>query len=175
VAGDVSSVQRSISRGAMPRWPQSFTLAEKNSVLSWLNNGHPESSSQSPVYPPSTPVYPPNSGGNTSPVPTTDNGDTAPIDQSTMHANSDCAPTQTTGNGLIPTYNGGVRSIMLYNCTGCHTQYATLQGVKNDYQNIMSAVNSGSMPRSGKLSDSLIKILQQWGTDLNSPYGKFAP
>ena len=84
---------------------------------------------------------------------------------------------------LLPTYSGGVKTLMAAYCTSCHSAAGrtspyldTLAGVKNNYDNVMSTVKSGSMPRGGaKLSTSDTSVLTKWGTAPNTPYGQWAP
>ena len=87
---------------------------------------------------------------------------------------------------LIPTYAGGVKTIMSAYCVSCHSAAGgtsphldTLASVKSNYGNIISTITSGSMPRprtaTSKLDANTINLMKQWGTSPNAPYGQYAP
>ena len=82
-----------------------------------------------------------------------------------------------TGNSLVcnadsVTYTTCVKPIIDVNCKNCHGGTHTYGSIKLDtYANVklnysvsMNDVKNGKMPTSGKLPDSEIKTLTDWGT-----------
>ena len=69
-----------------------------------------------------------------------------------------------------PSFDAEIKAIFLNNCTACHnTNSPTVGVILEDYNSIhlninhsMEEISNGTMPPSGKLSDSTINILNCW-------------
>jgi uncharacterized membrane protein len=57
-------------------------------------------------------------------------------------------------NGATKSYNADVKPTIQSNCTSCHSQYGSYNGVKNDASSIRSSIANGSMPKGKNMSDA---------------------
>ena len=148
VSGSINGIISQIDSGTMPRGSV-MAAADKASIHAWITAGMPQVSSATPTVSPGS-------------------------------ANSGCVPTPTpspapTSTALVATYSGGIQSIMSTYCVSCHSQYGSQSSVSQNYNQIMSKVSSGAMPRGMTMPSDKIQLLRQWGTYPNAPYGQFAP
>ncbi|MDY7394825.1 hypothetical protein UMM65_06200 [Aureibaculum sp. 2210JD6-5] len=72
------------------------------------------------------------------------------------------------------TYEANVKSIISTNCTSCHGNpptngapfsLTTYDEVKGRANSILSAMSAGRMPKSGKLPQATINVIDQWIKD----------
>jgi len=72
------------------------------------------------------------------------------------------------------TYDANVKSIMSSSCTGCHGNptsngapfsLTTYTEVKSRANSVLAAMSAGRMPKSGKLPQSTINVIDQWIKD----------
>ncbi|MET2986150.1 hypothetical protein [Aureibaculum conchae] len=72
------------------------------------------------------------------------------------------------------TYNANVKPIMSSSCTGCHGNptsngapfsLTTYDEVKGRANSVLAAMSAGRMPKSGKLPQATINVIDQWIKD----------
>lgn len=65
-------------------------------------------------------------------------------------------------SGPAKSYLTDVKPTVLSNCVGCHSQYGSYNGVKNDAASIRSTIANGSMPKGKTMSDAEKNKVMCW-------------